>query len=62
MRESFLSAALEEVDEEERASSLAAEWRERGVERQKIEERLIRRGFSPSLCRKILQGACDEEF
>lgn len=62
VRESFLSAALEEVDEEERASSLAAEWRERGVERQKIEGRLIRRGFSPSLCRKILQGACDEEF
>lgn len=59
VKESFLSAALEEVNEEERASSLAAEWHERGMEERKIEGRLLRRGFSPSLCRKIVRGTCD---
>ena len=59
--EFLLSAALEEVDEEERAASLAAEWHERGMEGRKIEGRLLRRGFSPSLCRKIVRGTCDGE-
>lgn len=61
VRESFLSAALEEVDEEERAAALAEEWREGGMEGRKIEGRLLRRGFPPSLCRKIARGTCDED-
>ena len=61
VNESCLSAALEEVDEEERAASLAAEWHEQGIDGRKIEGRLLRRGFPPSLFRKILRETCDGE-
>jgi len=54
----LIERALEEVDEVERALSLATEWRSLGMERAKIEGRLIRRGFSASACRKAVNGTC----
>lgn len=53
-----IERALDEVDEVERALSLASEWRSLGMERAKIEGRLIRRGFSASACRKAVNGTC----
>ena len=61
VRDSFIASALEKVDEEARARHLAAEWKRQGLEEEKIEGRLIRRGFTPSLCRKVALGACDGE-
>ena len=54
----LIERALEEVDELERALSLATEWRSLGMERAKIEGRLVRRGFSASVCRKAVNGTC----
>ncbi|MDI9370821.1 MAG: RecX family transcriptional regulator [Synergistaceae bacterium] len=54
----LVERALEEVDEEDRAAALVEEWSSLGMERSKMEGRLLRRGFSPSVCRNSLDGAC----
>ena len=62
VRDSLIAPALEKVDEEARAHVLASEWQRQGLEERKIEGRLLRRGFSPSLCRKVARGTCDGEL
>ena len=53
--------ALDEVDEDERALLLAADWISGGMERRRVEERLLRRGFSHQACRNALERACEGE-
>ncbi len=62
VKDSLIASALETVDEEARALHLAAAWHRQGMEGRKMEGRLLRRGFSPSLCRKVARGTCDGEF
>lgn len=57
--EAIIGEALEEVDEGKAALSTAREWLESGVERRRVEGRLLRRGFSPSAVRGAL-AAFDE--
>lgn len=59
--EGFIGEALETVDEEGRAYALAFEWARCGTEEKKIAGRLLRRGFSFSLSRKIAARACGPE-
>lgn len=59
--EVFIREALEEVDEETRAAALVKEWFSAGMEEKKIMGRLLRRGFSFSVCKKVFERACDEE-
>ena len=53
--------ALEEKDEDENAAALAGEWIRMGIDRRKIGERLLRRGFSRNACRNALERACEGE-
>ena len=50
-----IMTALEEVDEEERARSLARDWLSSGLEASRVEQRLLRRGFSPSASRRAVR-------
>ena len=54
--------ALEETDEEENATALAGEWIRMGIDRRKIGERLLRRGFSRNACTNALERACEGEL
>lgn len=56
----FIREALEEVDEETRAAALVADWLPMGADEKKIMGRLLRRGFSFSTCKKVIERACDE--
>ncbi|HPF85773.1 Regulatory protein RecX [bioreactor metagenome] len=58
---SFIREALSDVDEEARAAVLAEEWSAGGLEGKKIVGRLLRRGFSFSVCRKVAERACEGE-
>ncbi len=58
---SFIREALEDIDEEARAAALAEELASRGLEAEKIIGRLLRRGFSFSVCRKVTERACEGE-
>lgn len=57
----FIREALEETNEEERATALAEEWGAMGVKERKILERLLRRGFSFSVSRKVAERTCEGE-
>nr|MBP6333359.1 RecX family transcriptional regulator [Aminivibrio sp.] len=61
MASSFIREALSDVDEEARAAVLAEEWAAGGLEAKKIVGRLLRRGFSFSVCRKVTERACEGE-
>jgi len=54
--------ALEGKDEDENAAALAGEWIRMGIDRRKIGERLLRRGFSGNACRNALERACEGEL
>lgn len=49
------------VDEESRAEALALGWRRLGMEAGGILSRLLRRGFSPRVSRKVSERACEPE-
>lgn len=53
--------ALEEKNEDENAAALVVEWIRMGIDRRKIGERLLRRGFSRNACRNALERACEGE-
>lgn len=50
-----IMTALEEVDEEERARSLARDWLNSGLEASRVEQRLLRRGFSSGASRRAVR-------
>ena len=60
-----IQAALEEVDEVERATALAVPWHESGLETRKLVARLYRRGFDGrairSACRSLEDTGENEE-
>jgi regulatory protein len=58
---SYIRDALSDIDEEARANALAEELASRGLEPEKIVGRLLRRGFSFSVCRKVTERACEGE-
>lgn len=58
---SFIREVLEDIDEEARAAALAEELASRGLEAEKIVGRLLRRGFSFAVCRKVTERACEGE-
>jgi regulatory protein len=58
---SFIREALDTIEEEVRADALAKEWAGCGMEKKKIVGRLLRRGFSFSICRKVAERACEGE-
>ncbi|HCL79352.1 MAG TPA: hypothetical protein DIC53_05215 [Synergistaceae bacterium] len=60
--EAVIGEALEELDEERAALSTAREWLESGVERRKVEDRLLRRGFSPSAVRRALAAFAGDDL
>ncbi len=60
--EDIVRRVLEDIDEEERAEALVREWIRQGTERRKMEERLLRRGFSARVSRKVVERACEGEL